>query len=71
MMGMTPCESELMDVENHHSTDRIPMEMKEKSVAEVMLEKMSETQWVLLYQHLTVVSVDMVVLLSKYNRTVK
>ncbi|XP_053182343.1 rho guanine nucleotide exchange factor 1b [Scomber japonicus] len=44
MMGMTPCESELMDVENHHSTDRIPMEMKEKSVAEVMLEKMSETQ---------------------------
>ncbi|CAK6977110.1 rho guanine nucleotide exchange factor 1b [Scomber scombrus] len=44
MMGMTPCESELMDVENHHSTDRIPTEMKEKSVAEVMLEKMSETQ---------------------------
>ncbi|XP_061919906.1 rho guanine nucleotide exchange factor 1b isoform X2 [Entelurus aequoreus] len=44
MMGMTPNEAELIDVENHHSTDRIPMEMKEKSVAENLLDKMSETQ---------------------------
>ncbi|CAG6014897.1 unnamed protein product [Menidia menidia] len=44
MMGMTPNEAELIDVENHYPTDRIPMEMKEKSVAENLLEKMSETQ---------------------------
>ncbi|KAM4580409.1 rho guanine nucleotide exchange factor 1 isoform 2-T3 [Odontesthes bonariensis] len=44
MMGMTPNEAELVDVENHYPTDRIPMEMKEKSVAEMLLEKMSETQ---------------------------
>uniref|UniRef100_A0A8C6TFG1 Rho guanine nucleotide exchange factor (GEF) 1b n=1 Tax=Neogobius melanostomus TaxID=47308 RepID=A0A8C6TFG1_9GOBI len=42
MMGMTPCEAELMDVENHYPTDRIPMEMKEKSVAENILDKMAE-----------------------------
>ncbi|XP_010739689.3 rho guanine nucleotide exchange factor 1 isoform X1 [Larimichthys crocea] len=44
MMGMTPNEAELIDVESHYPTDRIPMEMKEKSVAENLLEKMSESQ---------------------------
>ncbi|KAM7421182.1 hypothetical protein PAMA_015372 [Pampus argenteus] len=44
MMGMTPNEAELIDVENHYPTDRIPREMKEKSVAETLLDKMSETQ---------------------------
>uniref|UniRef100_UPI0037E72E88 rho guanine nucleotide exchange factor 1 isoform X2 n=1 Tax=Semicossyphus pulcher TaxID=241346 RepID=UPI0037E72E88 len=44
MMGMTPNEGELVDVDNHYPTDRVPMEMKEKSVAENLLEKMSETQ---------------------------
>ncbi|XP_039973615.1 rho guanine nucleotide exchange factor 1b isoform X2 [Xiphias gladius] len=44
MMGMTPNEAELNDVESHYPTDRIPMEMKEKSVAENLLDKMSETQ---------------------------
>ncbi|XP_037129054.1 rho guanine nucleotide exchange factor 1b isoform X5 [Syngnathus acus] len=43
-MGMTPNETELIDVESHYPTDRIPMEMKEKSVAENLLDKMSETQ---------------------------
>ncbi|XP_077382413.1 rho guanine nucleotide exchange factor 1 isoform X2 [Festucalex cinctus] len=43
-MGMTPNEAELIDVENHYPTDRIPTEMKEKSVAENLLDKMSETQ---------------------------
>uniref|UniRef100_A0A665WFQ1 Rho guanine nucleotide exchange factor (GEF) 1b n=1 Tax=Echeneis naucrates TaxID=173247 RepID=A0A665WFQ1_ECHNA len=40
MMGMTPNEAELNDVESHYPTDRIPMEMKEKSVAENLLDKM-------------------------------
>lgn len=40
MMGMTPNEHELSDVESHRPTDRIPMEMKEKAVAETLLEKM-------------------------------
>jgi len=44
MMGMTPNEAELNDVESHYPTDRIPMEMKEKSVAENLLDRMSETQ---------------------------
>ncbi|XP_061573178.1 rho guanine nucleotide exchange factor 1b isoform X2 [Cololabis saira] len=44
MMGMTPNECELVDVESHYPTDRIPMDMKEKSVAENLLERMSETQ---------------------------
>ncbi|XP_062255877.1 rho guanine nucleotide exchange factor 1b isoform X3 [Platichthys flesus] len=44
MMGMTPNEAELLDVDNHYPTDRVPMEMKEKSVAENLLDKMSETQ---------------------------
>ncbi|XP_070823383.1 rho guanine nucleotide exchange factor 1 isoform X2 [Chaetodon trifascialis] len=44
MMGMTPNEAELIDVESHYPTDRIPLEMKEKSVAENLLDKMSETQ---------------------------
>ncbi|XP_035527584.1 rho guanine nucleotide exchange factor 1b isoform X7 [Morone saxatilis] len=44
MMGMTPNEDELKDVESHYPTDRIPREMKEKSVAENLLDKMSETQ---------------------------
>lgn len=47
-MGMTPNEAELIDVESHYPTDRIPMEMKEKSVAENLLDKMSETQWAFL-----------------------
>lgn len=49
MMGMTPNEAELNDVESHYPTDRIPMEMKEKSVAENLLDKMSETQSVFVY----------------------
>ncbi|XP_005736229.1 rho guanine nucleotide exchange factor 1 isoform X1 [Pundamilia nyererei] len=44
MMGMTLSEAELNDVDSHYPTDRIPMDMKEKSVAENLLEKMSETQ---------------------------
>lgn len=44
MMGMTLNEIELNDVDSHYPTDRVPMEMKEKSVAENLLEKMSETQ---------------------------
>uniref|UniRef100_H3CRZ0 Rho guanine nucleotide exchange factor (GEF) 1 n=1 Tax=Tetraodon nigroviridis TaxID=99883 RepID=H3CRZ0_TETNG len=44
MMGMTLNELELQDVESHYPTDRIPLEMKEKSVAENLLDKMSETQ---------------------------
>lgn len=48
MMGMTPNEAELIDVESHYPTDRIPIEMKEKSVAENLLDKMSETQWAFL-----------------------
>ncbi|XP_073703893.1 rho guanine nucleotide exchange factor 1 [Garra rufa] len=43
MMGMTPNERELNDVESHRPTDRIPMEMKEKAKAEYMLEKMVES----------------------------
>nr|XP_055066059.1 rho guanine nucleotide exchange factor 1b isoform X2 [Misgurnus anguillicaudatus] len=42
MMGMTPNERELTDVESHRPTDRIPMEMKEKAVAESLLERMVE-----------------------------
>ncbi|XP_065101641.2 rho guanine nucleotide exchange factor 1 isoform X2 [Paramisgurnus dabryanus] len=42
MMGMTPNERELTDVESHRPTDRIPMEMKEKAVAEGLLERMVE-----------------------------
>ncbi|KAI4811508.1 hypothetical protein KUCAC02_014411 [Chaenocephalus aceratus] len=44
MMGMTPSEADLSDVESHNSTNRIPREMKERSVAENLLDKMSETQ---------------------------
>ncbi|KAJ4931384.1 hypothetical protein JOQ06_025681 [Pogonophryne albipinna] len=43
MMGMTPSEADLSDVESHNSTNRIPREMKERSVAENLLDKMSET----------------------------
>ncbi|KAA0703298.1 Rho guanine nucleotide exchange factor 1 [Triplophysa tibetana] len=42
MMGMTPNELQLNDVESHRPTDRIPMEMKEKAVAESLLERMVE-----------------------------
>ncbi|CAF98044.1 unnamed protein product [Tetraodon nigroviridis] len=49
MMGMTLNELELQDVESHYPTDRIPLEMKEKSVAENLLDKMSETQSVFAY----------------------
>uniref|UniRef100_A0AAY4BWG4 Regulator of G protein signalling-like domain-containing protein n=1 Tax=Denticeps clupeoides TaxID=299321 RepID=A0AAY4BWG4_9TELE len=44
MMGMTPNENELVEVENHYNTDRVPREMKEKAVAEMLLDKMSEIQ---------------------------
>ncbi|XP_054903629.1 rho guanine nucleotide exchange factor 1b isoform X2 [Poeciliopsis prolifica] len=44
MMGMTLCEEQVMDVENHYPTDRVPLEMKEKSVAENLLEKMYDSQ---------------------------
>ncbi|KAK3515685.1 hypothetical protein QTP70_028463 [Hemibagrus guttatus] len=43
MMGMTPNEQELNEVENHYPTDRVPREMKEKAVAERLLEKLTET----------------------------
>ncbi|XP_053468058.1 rho guanine nucleotide exchange factor 1b isoform X2 [Ictalurus furcatus] len=43
MMGMTPNEQELTEVENHYPTDRVPREMKEKAVAERLLEKLTET----------------------------
>ncbi|XP_060756147.1 rho guanine nucleotide exchange factor 1b isoform X2 [Neoarius graeffei] len=43
MMGMTPNEQELAEVENHYPTDRVPREMKEKAVAERLLEKLTET----------------------------
>ncbi|XP_037532788.1 rho guanine nucleotide exchange factor 1b [Nematolebias whitei] len=45
MMGMTLNENELIDVESHYPTDRVPMEMKEKSMAEYLLERMFETQF--------------------------
>ncbi len=41
---MTPYERELSDVESHRPTDRIPMDMKEKAVAETLLEKMVEAK---------------------------
>uniref|UniRef100_A0A096MDE0 Rho guanine nucleotide exchange factor (GEF) 1 n=1 Tax=Poecilia formosa TaxID=48698 RepID=A0A096MDE0_POEFO len=44
MMGMTLCEEQVMDVENHYPTDRVPLDMKEKSVAENLLEKMFDSQ---------------------------
>ncbi|TRY84549.1 hypothetical protein DNTS_001302 [Danionella cerebrum] len=44
MMGMTPNEHELNDVESHRPTDRIPMDMKEKAVAENLLERMVEAK---------------------------
>ena len=44
MMGMTPNEQELVEVESHYPTDRVPMEMKEKAVAENLLDRMSELQ---------------------------
>ncbi|XP_038124058.1 rho guanine nucleotide exchange factor 1b isoform X3 [Cyprinodon tularosa] len=44
MMGMTQCEEQVMDVESHYPTDRVPMDMKEKSVAENLLEKMYDSQ---------------------------
>uniref|UniRef100_A0A8C9SJL1 Rho guanine nucleotide exchange factor (GEF) 1 n=1 Tax=Scleropages formosus TaxID=113540 RepID=A0A8C9SJL1_SCLFO len=40
MMGMTRHESELLEVESHHATERIPTEMKEKAVAETLLDRM-------------------------------
>ncbi|KAJ8335027.1 hypothetical protein SKAU_G00406660 [Synaphobranchus kaupii] len=42
MMGMTPNENELIEVESHHPTERIPTEMKEKAVAETLLEKLPD-----------------------------
>ncbi|XP_067093468.1 LOW QUALITY PROTEIN: rho guanine nucleotide exchange factor 1 [Osmerus mordax] len=44
MMGMTPNEQELVEVESHYPTDRVPMDMKEKAVAENLLDRMSELQ---------------------------
>uniref|UniRef100_A0A3B5Q2V4 Rho guanine nucleotide exchange factor (GEF) 1 n=1 Tax=Xiphophorus maculatus TaxID=8083 RepID=A0A3B5Q2V4_XIPMA len=44
MMGMTLLEEQVMDVENHYPTDRVPLDMKEKSVAENLLEKMYDSQ---------------------------
>ncbi|MFT7800608.1 rho guanine nucleotide exchange factor 1 isoform X3 [Arapaima gigas] len=42
MMGMTRHESELLEVESHRATERIPTEMKEKAVAETLLDKMAD-----------------------------
>ncbi|XP_010781030.1 rho guanine nucleotide exchange factor 1-like [Notothenia coriiceps] len=53
MMGMTPSEADLSDVESHNSTNRIPREMKERSVAENLLDKMSETQHEQQIRHVT------------------
>uniref|UniRef100_A0A4W4H3K7 DH domain-containing protein n=1 Tax=Electrophorus electricus TaxID=8005 RepID=A0A4W4H3K7_ELEEL len=36
MMGMTPNEHELTEVENHYPTDRVPREMKEKAVHAIL-----------------------------------
>uniref|UniRef100_A0A3B3QDB2 Rho guanine nucleotide exchange factor (GEF) 1 n=2 Tax=Paramormyrops kingsleyae TaxID=1676925 RepID=A0A3B3QDB2_9TELE len=44
MMGMTPYEHELIEVENHRATERIPLEMKEKAMAETLLDKMFDIQ---------------------------
>ncbi|XP_047216469.1 rho guanine nucleotide exchange factor 1b isoform X2 [Girardinichthys multiradiatus] len=44
MMGMTLLEEHVTDVENHYPTDRVPKDMKEKSVAENLLEKMYDSQ---------------------------
>uniref|UniRef100_A0A146UXU1 Rho guanine nucleotide exchange factor (GEF) 1 n=1 Tax=Fundulus heteroclitus TaxID=8078 RepID=A0A146UXU1_FUNHE len=44
MMGMTLSEEQVMDVESHYPTDRVPMDMKEKSVAENLLEKLYDSQ---------------------------
>ncbi|XP_018587746.1 rho guanine nucleotide exchange factor 1 isoform X3 [Scleropages formosus] len=44
MMGMTRHESELLEVESHHATERIPTEMKEKAVAETLLDRMADSQ---------------------------
>lgn len=41
---MTLLEEQVMDVENHYPTDRVPLDMKEKSVAENLLEKMYDSQ---------------------------
>ncbi|KPP73102.1 rho guanine nucleotide exchange factor 1-like, partial [Scleropages formosus] len=43
MMGMTRHESELLEVESHHATERIPTEMKEKAVAETLLDRMADS----------------------------
>ncbi|XP_062841545.1 rho guanine nucleotide exchange factor 1b isoform X2 [Trichomycterus rosablanca] len=43
MMGMTPNESELTEVENHRPTERVPRDMKEKAVAERLVEKLFES----------------------------
>ncbi|XP_061109839.1 rho guanine nucleotide exchange factor 1-like isoform X1 [Conger conger] len=42
MMGMILNEAELLEVESHHPTERIPTEMKDKAVAESLLEKWSD-----------------------------
>uniref|UniRef100_A0A8B9J7F7 Rho guanine nucleotide exchange factor (GEF) 1b n=1 Tax=Astyanax mexicanus TaxID=7994 RepID=A0A8B9J7F7_ASTMX len=49
MMGMTPNEQELSQVENHYPTDRVPREMKEKAVAEMLYEKLSDANIFSLY----------------------
>lgn len=43
MMGMTPNEQELSQVENHYPTERVTREMKEKAVAEMLYEKLSDS----------------------------
>ncbi|KAI1886277.1 hypothetical protein AGOR_G00212350 [Albula goreensis] len=42
MMGMTPSEAGLLEVESYQPTDKVTQEMKERAVAEALLDKMSE-----------------------------
>ncbi|KAG9337714.1 hypothetical protein JZ751_028211 [Albula glossodonta] len=44
MMGMTPSEAGLLEVESYQPTDKVTQEMKERAVAEALLDKMSEMQ---------------------------
>ncbi|KAK1151839.1 rho guanine nucleotide exchange factor 1 [Acipenser oxyrinchus oxyrinchus] len=44
MMGMTPCELELSELESISSCDRATQEAKERAIAEQLLEKLGEIQ---------------------------
>ncbi|XP_058867104.1 rho guanine nucleotide exchange factor 1 isoform X4 [Acipenser ruthenus] len=44
MMGMTPCELELSELESIRSCDRATQEARERAIAEQLLEKLGEIQ---------------------------